>query len=238
MKQHDKTRAPTEEAYNDVAANRQGQRSGDIVKKGEIRPMPMANAARADAASMLLPPRRRTGIEEVASSSSWQETLAWMLQADSREMVAAFMKHIGIVGWEQWRRRWLDPVMSVVAPPQIMGIVHRDDMVFVYNVSEQEWFPDPLHHPLQQDAVQLAWRPNAAGALAVVCRLPRRLGIALWRFPLHQWRSAAGSPQAYMTWLQHPAIDDNDTHIYVLQLISSQSQLGKWNWADVLLAVH
>ncbi|RKP23985.1 hypothetical protein SYNPS1DRAFT_30245 [Syncephalis pseudoplumigaleata] len=53
---------------------------------------------------------------------------------------------------------------------QIMGIVHRDDMVFVYNVSEQEWFPDPLHHPLQQDAVQLAWRPNAAGALAVVCR--------------------------------------------------------------------
>ncbi|KAI9596232.1 hypothetical protein BDF19DRAFT_412822 [Syncephalis fuscata] len=213
---------------NTAAIDEHGEQG--FVKKVQIRPMPMANTGRGDethkVTTTMTVPQRKLGVENISSSSSFQETVAWMLQADSREMIQAFMNRIGIVGWEKWRRRWLDPLTAMITPPpshavlhrsewpttciawhpyrQIMAIAHRNDMAFMYNVEEQEWFPDPLHHPLQQDLVQLVWRPNAAGALAAVCRQ----GIALWRFPLYNWQSTTGSPQAYMTWLHHTAIED------------------------------
>ncbi|RKP07138.1 hypothetical protein THASP1DRAFT_31049 [Thamnocephalis sphaerospora] len=207
----------------------ESERTG-VVKRLQVRPVPGTVFSNADDARMDGTRGRRAAAPKLdvntMDAASLQDNIAWLLQADSNDMVRAFMKKLGFSGWEQWKRRWVDPVASVVAPPpshvvlpsvswpatciawhpnkQVLGIAHSNDMIYVYSMQNEAWFPDPLRHPMQRDLVQLNWRPNTAGTVAAVCRE----GIALWKLPLHGWKAADGSPRAYMTWLQHPAIND------------------------------
>jgi hypothetical protein len=34
-----------------------------------------------------------------------------------REMIQALMKKLGLIGWEQWKRQWIDPITALIAPP-------------------------------------------------------------------------------------------------------------------------
>jgi hypothetical protein len=67
-------------------------------------------------------------------ATSLQETISWLFQADAkqvpllyfvqmtntcilREMIQALMKKLGLIGWEQWKRQWIDPITALIAPP-------------------------------------------------------------------------------------------------------------------------
>jgi hypothetical protein len=80
VRQQDKSRSGTEDKQQ-LATN-----GNDIIKKAQIRPIPMANNERGDNAQAATAAvmRHRIGVEKVYSSSNWQETISWMLQADSR----------------------------------------------------------------------------------------------------------------------------------------------------------
>ncbi|KAJ1654699.1 hypothetical protein IWQ61_005418 [Dispira simplex] len=104
------------------------------------------------------------------------------------------------LSWLQPRRRndrvenpVREPVTHLVWHPykQIFALAHQEDTVFLYDMGREAWFANCLIHPFQKGITGLAWKPNAAGTLAVASRN----GVCLWRITLNQPVNNGPTPQ-------------------------------------------
>ncbi|KAJ3280766.1 hypothetical protein HDU76_009090 [Blyttiomyces sp. JEL0837] len=110
-------------------------------------------------------------------------------------LVSSFGSRAGIEYYEGLLNGFqLSPIkaLSWHRNKQILAILHRQDVVHVYNISTEEWIPWQSHglmNDFQTDVTCIEWKPNAGMVLAVGCRN----GVGIWEiFPGNSPTSNAG----------------------------------------------
>ncbi|KAK9768708.1 hypothetical protein K7432_000461 [Basidiobolus ranarum] len=102
---------------------------------------------------------------------------------------------------------------------QMFAIAHRMDVVYVYDMNSEAWFPQGLTHEFQKNITCLEWKPNAGATLAVATSN----GVCLWRLSLDSnegvtrdpltsttvpsisyTRESEGARPAWMNFLKYP----------------------------------
>ncbi|RIA97785.1 WD40-repeat-containing domain protein [Glomus cerebriforme] len=77
----------------------------------------------------------------------------------------------------------------------IFAVVHRVDVIFLYDLRVEGWFPEVLENSLQKEITCMAWKPLGGNILAVGCRS----GICLWELSLEQKKESV--PTRLHSWM-------------------------------------
>ncbi|CAB4378854.1 WD40 repeat-like protein [Rhizophagus irregularis] len=79
----------------------------------------------------------------------------------------------------------------------IFAVAHRVDVILLYDLRVEEWFPEVLENSLQKEITCMAWKPLGGNILAVGCRR----GICLWELSLEQKKESV--PTRLPAWMRH-----------------------------------
>ncbi|CAI2161924.1 11582_t:CDS:10 [Funneliformis geosporum] len=119
----------------------------------------------------------------------------YLFNADTEEYMRYLRRKIE---WSSARIIDWHPYFSIFA------VAHRVDVIFLYDLRVEEWFPEVLENSLQKDITCMAWKPLGGNILAVGCRR----GICLWELSLKQ--SKEPKPMrlpAWMRYLHYPVVN-------------------------------
>ncbi|CAG8565888.1 3988_t:CDS:10 [Racocetra persica] len=79
----------------------------------------------------------------------------------------------------------------------LFAIAHNVDVIFLYDLRVEAWFPEVLETTLQKDITCMAWKPLGGNILAVGCQR----GICLWELTFNQKKSS-GESSSFNAWMR------------------------------------
>ncbi|CAG8545482.1 22932_t:CDS:10 [Dentiscutata erythropus] len=80
----------------------------------------------------------------------------------------------------------------------LFAVAHNVDVVFLYDLRVEAWFPEALETTLQKEITCMAWKPLGGNILAVGCRR----GICLWELTFNQKKSS-GESSSFNAWMRY-----------------------------------
>ncbi|CAG8605422.1 15469_t:CDS:10, partial [Cetraspora pellucida] len=79
----------------------------------------------------------------------------------------------------------------------LFAIAHNVDVIFLYDLRVEAWFPEVLETTLQKDITCMAWKPIGGNILAVGCQR----GICLWELTFNQKKNS-GESSSFNAWMR------------------------------------
>ncbi|CAG8821453.1 13649_t:CDS:10, partial [Gigaspora margarita] len=80
----------------------------------------------------------------------------------------------------------------------LLAVAHNVDVIFLYDLRVEAWFPEVLETTLQKEITCMAWKPLGGNILAVGCQR----GICLWELTFNQKKSS-GESSSFNAWMRY-----------------------------------